>query len=493
MTDKCRITRRAVRFNSIAVAALFSTAATAAGDDVLGAAFRRLAADHAAARVAANDAPGSRDALFGDDASEPPKPPTRDKLFGEERDVPNTALAWHGFVRGELAYTYATPAHWSKMLVRSQLEAQGALSENVKYKLGTRLDYDFVYDATDFYPSDVRRDQRVNLLLRENYVDFGGGDWDFRIGKQHVIWGEVVGLFVADVVSAKDLREFILPDFDVMRIPQWAARAEYFRNNFHAEAIWIPAASYDDIGKPGAEFFPAVIPPPPGFAIRYDNEQFPERRVSNSNYGLRLSYLANGWDVSGFYYGSRDTSATFYRQVVLAPDPAFVYQGRHDRIQQLGATLAKDFGPVVFKAESVYTRGRGYGVLRFDDDDGVVRQNTLDLIGSLDFTLPSDTRLNWQLFGRTFFDYDPDITFKRNETGYSILVNHKLTDSVEAEVLFIGSFDRSDWMLRSKLGWDFRKNWRWIVGADMFDGPPLGFFGQYGNRDRIYTELRYSF
>ena len=166
------------------------------------------------------------------------------------------------------------------MLVRGELDAQGALTDRIKYKIGARFDYDFVYDATHFYPSDVRRDQRVDILLRENYLDFGAGDWDFRVGRQHIVWGEMVGLFFADVVSAKDLREFILPDFDTLRIPQWAARAEYFKGDFHAEAIWIPVPSYDNIGKPGAEFFPAVPPPPPGFATLFDNEQFPRRTVA---------------------------------------------------------------------------------------------------------------------------------------------------------------------------------------------------------------------
>jgi hypothetical protein len=66
----------------------------------------------------------------------------------------------------------------------------------------------------------------------------------------------MVGLFFADVVSARDMREFILPEFDQMRIPQWAARAEYFADDYHAELLWIPVASYDNIGKPGAEFYP---------------------------------------------------------------------------------------------------------------------------------------------------------------------------------------------------------------------------------------------
>jgi len=379
------------------------------------------------------------------------------------------------------------------MLVRGELDGEGALSDQVKYRIGARLDYDFVYDATHFYPPDVRRDQRANFLLRENYLDIGAGDWDFRVGRQHIVWGEMVGLFFADVVSAKDLREFILPDFDTLRIPQWAGRAEYFKGDFHAEAIWIPVPSYDNIGKPGAEFFPAAPPPPPGFATLYDNEQFPERKLAHTNYGLRLSTLQNGWDVSGFYYRSMDTSATFYRQIVTEPQPAFLFQARHDRISQVGGTVSKDLGPAVFKAEAVYTDGRRYNVLRIDDDDGVVKQNTLDVVGGLDFALPQDTRLNLQLFDRVFFNHDPDIIPKRNEPGFSILVNRKLGDKLEAEVLWIASLARTDWLLRPKIVWSFQPNWRLIFGLDIFEGPPLGFFGQYDNRDRVYTELRYSF
>jgi hypothetical protein len=433
--------------------------------------------------------------LFGNEPA-PPKPAageSREKLFGEETPAQPRGPAWRGFVRGELAYTYARPAHWSKMLVRNEVDGEGVLSSNIKYHLGARLDYDFVYDATDFYPADVRRDQRVNFLLRENYLDIDAGNWDFRIGRQHVVWGEMVGLFFADVVSAKDLREFVLPDFDVIRIPQWAARAEYFKNDFHAEFVWIPVPSYDNIGKPGAEFFPAVPPAPPGFATQFSNEQFPRRTVDHTNFGVRLSYLRNGWDGSAFYYDSMDAAPTFYRSIMLAPQPAVVFEARHDRIKQAGATLAKDLGPAGFKAELVYTRGRGYNVLRFGDDDGVVQQNTLDVVGGLDFGLPADTRLDIQLFTRTFFDHDPDIIYRRHEPGASLLVSHDFGDRLHAEVLYIRSLIRSDYMVRPRIIWDAAKNWRLIAGVDISGGPPLGLFGQFAKRDRVYSEVRYTF
>jgi hypothetical protein len=454
---------------------------------------------HPSAAQSVEATPGSADrSRPSTDTTRPATAPSsRDALFDDEK-APGAAQErlpsmWRGYVQGELAYTFGKPAHWSQMLVRGELGAQGAFNDRVKWKIGARVDFNGVFNATDFYPSDVRKDQRFDIIWRENYVDVDAGDWDFRLGAQQIVWGEMVGLFFADVVSAKDLREFILPPFDVLRIPQWAARAEYSKNDFHAELVWIPVATYDNIGKPGAEFYPAVPSPPPGFATQFANENTPRKSLSNTNYGARLSTLQNGWDVSAFYYGSMDALPTFYREIVVAPQPAFIYQARHDRINQYGGTLAKDFGAAVLKVETIYTEGRKFAVLGPTPLEGVVPQNTLDWVIGLDFPLPSDTRLNLQLFQRIYFKHDPNLFADSHESGMTLLVNHKLTEHLEAEVLWIASLNRSEWMLRPRISWGFERNWRLALGVDLFQGPPLGLFGQFSNRDRVYTEVRYDF
>lgn len=429
-----------------------------------------------------------RDALFGDDVGDAAVPKAES---GPARGAASGS-GLKGFLQFEMARAIESPVHWSKMLTRADLGSQGNLGNGIKWKLGARIDYDAVYSLYNYYPAEVARDQRANVTLRENYLDIGTGDWDFRLGRQHVVWGEMVGLFFADVVSARDMREFILPEFDTLRIPQWAARAEYFKDDFHAELLWIPVASYDEIGKPGAEFYP-YAPPVPGANIQYRNEVRPARTLANGNYGLRLSSLSNGWDYSAFFYSSMDTTPTFYREIVAQAQPTVIYEARHDRIKQFGGTVAKDFGSVVLKGEAVYTRGRSFNVLRLADADGVVPQNTLDWALGLDFSLPADTRLNLQVFQRDFFSHDPDIIPAKHESGYSVLLNHKLSDKLEAQALWISSINRTDWMLRPRVTWNFERNWRLAVGADLFKGPPLGLFGRYDGRDRVYTELRYSF
>jgi hypothetical protein len=387
-----------------------------------------------------------------------------------------------GFAQFELARTVASPSHWSKMLGRVEFGSQGKTEAGLKWKLSARVDYDAVFATTHFYGADVRRDQQFNVVLRENYIDTSIGDWDVRLGRQHVIWGEMVGLFFADVVSARDMREFILPEFNILRIPQWAARAEYFRDDFHGELLWIPVASYDETGKPGSEFFPWQP-----LNLGYLNEVKPAAKLSNGNYGARGAWLRNGWDLSAFYYRSMDAAPTFYQT-----QNGTFYEARHDRIAQMGGTLAKDFGSVVLKAEAVLTKGRRMTVLR-PNPDGVTAQNTLNWVVGLDFPFQSDTRFNVQAFQSIITNYDPDVIPKKRESGYSLLLNGKLAPNLEAEVLWVASLDRNDWMLRPKLSWNFEKNWRLVFGVDAFHGPAMGFFGRYNAQDRVYSELRRSF
>jgi hypothetical protein len=428
--------------------------------------------------------PTSKEALFGD---LPPEP--------QKEEKPDSG--WHGFFQGELARTYADPEHWSKLVGRLELGSRGRLGNGVQWKVSGRMDYNAIYDLNDFYAAAVRKDQRAEFHLRENYLDFAAGDWEYRLGRQHIVWGEMVGLFVADAVSAKDMREFILPDFQILRIPQWAARAEYFKNDLHAELIWIPFPSYDKIGKPfdpatgrsGSEFY--AYPASPGTPIVL-NEQKPGYGLGNTNYGMRLSSLTNGWDISGFLYGSRDSAPTFY--LVDNPLPGvYRYEPRHERIWQAGGTLAKDMGSFVLKAEAIYTDGRRFNVVDPADLDGVVKQNTLDWIVGLDFNPTDDMRINTQFYQRIYFDHDPNIIPDRVESGFSLLLNHKFPGNVEAEALLVHSLNRSDWMFRPKLNWGFERNWRLLFGLDIFSGPATGIFGQFDDRDRVYTELRYDF
>jgi hypothetical protein len=402
-------------------------------------------------------------------------------------------FSFSGHVQTALAYTVAHPEHWSKIKNTLALALERELTDDIKLKVSGRFSYDGAYDVSNFYPEKVRRDQRFDGLFHETYLDVGLQDWNLRLGRQNIIWGEVVGLFFADVVSAKDLREFLIPEFDYIRIPQWAARAEYFTGDFKAEAIWIPYMTYDRIGKPGSDFYPIPLTAPPGFGLQVRSERTPHS-LRDSAFGFRASYLTHGWDLATFYYGSVDANTTFFRSTILAPGPTVSYRPDHERVHQAGLTASKDVGSFVLKGEAIYTWDRFFNVKNANDADGVVRQNFLEYIISAEFPLPMESRLNLQFFQRWFPNHDADIVQRRVESGASLFASTKLfNEKVEPEFLLIQSLTQLDWMARFKINWYFAKDWRFVAGTAFFGGKKLGLFGRFDKEDRVFTELRYTF
>lgn len=410
-----------------------------------------------------------------------------------EKPEPPSNLRLTGFYQNNLAYTYADNKHWSRFNNMLDVATQGRTEGGMAWKLGGRINYDPIYDLTDFYPQAVRKDQRFEAMIREAYTDFSAGNWDFRLGRQHIIWGEMVGLFFADVVSAKDLRQLVLQDFDIIRIPQWAARAEYFKGDFHVEGVWIPYMSYDNIGKPGAEYYPFNPPPIPGVQTIVASEK-QRTGLNDMAYGTRLSYLKNGWDISGFYYTTNDPAAAFSRQTILLPTPVITYQPIHERIHQIGATLSKDLGPMVLKTEAIYTKDKQFSTTNTADADGLVKQNIFDYIVGLEWSFPQETRFNTQIFQRLFPNHDLGIVPNKTESGISFLLSSQaLHPKLEPKILLVKSLNRNDWFAQLKLTYKLDGHWRLATGADIFTGLNTGLFGQFNNKDRVYTEARYSF
>ncbi len=383
-----------------------------------------------------------------------------------------------GYLETSAAYTYAEPEHWSKLRARLELAISGQLSDNVRYKLAGRLDGDGAYDLEDdFYPGAVRDDQDFEAQIREFYVDFGSGAWTHRVGRQHIVWGEMVGLFLADVVSARDLREFYLQDFEAMRIPQWAWNTQFFAGDHTLELVYVPTPSVDKIGEPGADFYPFALPP--GTPVRDDR---PSRDLSTYNWGVRGSTLLSGWSLSAYYYDSISVAPT-----LVLEDDGLVLQ--YDAIEQFGGTFSKDFGGFVFKGEAVFTPDRRFQSADPTDPAAILTSDALDwVVGT---TIPlGDWRWDLQLYGRSTSDYDPRMGFDDDEFGATVLVNYALGSRMELELMALAGLNREDYLLRPKFVWRFRRDWRLQLGADVFGGDAIGLFGPYDDRDRVYLEVK---
>jgi len=398
----------------------------------------------------------------------------------------------HGIVKQETAARISPPRKFTKLKEELQLIGNGEISKNLNFKMSGRFSYDPVYRYTDTFPVQVRSDQQSQIELRDTYLDYSKGPFDLRLGKQQIVWGEAVGLFFADVVNARDLREFVLPDFDMIRIPQWGTDFEYTKNAFHAEFVWLPGITMNKYGVTGSEFqFP--FPVPEGTLYTYVDPQKPKTSFNNSEAGLRLSYLLNGWDTSVFYYYTWDKAPAMYR--TISSSGVYQFSPRYNRLNLVGSTFSKELGDFVLKGEFVFNRKGNFSIMDAADPDGISRKDFIDYLIGLDYTFWGKIDTNVQFMQRVIFDYDKRLLNERSvNNSVSFWVSRKfLEDRLEAEFLVITSLMEPDVMYRPKLTYTFKNNWKCQVGFDLFQGVSGGLFGKFEKKKRVYTQVSYTF
>ncbi len=397
-----------------------------------------------------------------------------------------------GYIKNETAYRLSEPGEFTKVKNIFFLRKTGSLSADISYKVSGRLFYDAIFDLTDNYPEAVRKDQEFEGDIRDTYLDISGGDLDLRIGKQQIVWGEAVGLFFADVVNAKDLREFVLPDFDYIRIPQWATDIEYTKGHAHLEFVWIPLLEFNKLGVPVSEFSPSAAIPQGVMATSRSIKE-PSDSLKNSETGARASYLTGGWDLSVFHLYTWDKFPVNLRTIV---NPSlYTFHPEHRRLNISGFTFAKEVSDIILKGEFIYNNGKYFSVLDKNDMDGVVKRDYIDYLLGIDYTLFERVDLNVQFMQRVISDYEPTI-FREAHISSSASIWLKtgfLENTIEPEIFFVSDLKERDMMVRPRVNFKFRENWQTRIGADIFGGGDEGIFGQFNNRDRIYGEVRYDF
>lgn len=434
----------------------------------------------------------SADDLFGDDGA---FEDSTDVFDDSPTDSDNAqGVTFSGFWQNSLAYAYPEDGRFTKFKNILELQFNGRFTDKISWQASGRINYDPVFEFETFYNDDVEDDQKLFGWVDETFIDIDAGNWEFRLGRQHIIWGEMVGLFFADVVSALDLREFVLPNFELLRIPQWSIRAEYYKDNFHADFIFIPLVTTNNIGEVGAEFFPFPITAIPGANVRFIDENEPDGDFGEDfGAGLRASYYVDGWDFALFYYTAPDREAAFRRTTTPGLIPTVTFRAEHERIHQLGSTVAKDFGDFVLKSEVIFTKNRLLSVADPTDLDGLTETDELRYVFGANWAL-GEHNLNAQFFQTWFTEPVTSMFVDELETGITLrAATTALHPNVEPEVILIRSLNRNEWMLQMKVDWDVQPNWQLTFGADLFEGEPTNFFGRYDNNDRVYYELRYDF
>lgn len=334
----------------------------------------------------------------------------------------------------------------------------------------------------------------LELGLRQAYIDIFFNSMDIRIGKQQIIWGKADGVFITDVISPKDLREFLLPEFDEIRMGITAVKFDYYIGNSTLELVWVPVFSPtmmpedDSIWNPGFD-----LPLQPEFD--YSKKEVQES-LKNSEVFFKYSTVSSAIDLefmAGYMWDDDPTMHT-----VKSIDPATMQPEsitiipQHHRLGLAGGSFSTTIGGYVIRGEGAYYFGKYF----LSEDpmikEAVVEKDYLQYLIGVDFTL-MDIKMSVQFIQQYILDYEDPIVNDRAENMMTFLATKDfLRETLIVELFSYIGLNDGDALIRGKVKYKLTDELEILLGANIFTGTE-GMFGQYNKNDMVYAKVKYSF
>ena len=336
--------------------------------------------------------------------------------------------------------------------------------------------------------------QDMEIGLREAYLDIYFKSMDVRIGKQQIIWGKADGVFITDIVSPKDLSEFLLRDFNEIRMGITSLKANYYLGDNTFEFVWAPTFSSTLMPNENSLWFPQLdFPTQPAFDY---SQKDVASELGNSEVFVKYSALTSAIDfeLMGGYMWDDDPAMHISKTI----DPqtlqmsGFTVTPQHHRLGLAGGSFSSTLGGFVLRGEGAFYNGKYFNSEDPKLADGTIEKNYLHYLLGVDFTL-WDIKWSSQFIQQAILDYDEYI--KNDEFGNTLTVlasKDFLRETLRLELFSYIGLNNSDALVRPKVIYDLADGFELLLGANWFVGSD-GNFGQYDDNDMIYTKIKYSF
>ena len=339
----------------------------------------------------------------------------------------------------------------------------------------------------------AERDE-VDFGLREAYIDLYFKRFDLRVGKQQIVWGKADGVFITDVVSPKDLREFLLPDFEEIRVGITSVKLNYYLNlNSAFELVLAPEFEPTRYAEPGSIWFPAM--PLQGVKINMSQKEV-SPSVENSEAFLKFSKLGDNidYEIMGGYMWDDDQSMHTRRYINPQTQTvdSVVITPRHHRLGLLGGSLGTEVRGVVLRSEAAFYMGKKFVSPSPTAPDGLIEKDYVHYLLGADW-ITRGINFSVQFIQEAILDYDADIAKDKTTSTMTFLANDSYyNDKLTLEFFAYVGLTNEDALIRPRVIYELYNGLNLTVGANIFTGSK-GQFGQFDKNDMAYFKLKYDF
>jgi len=365
---------------------------------------------------------------------------------------------------------------WTPPATDADLEADPESSST--FLLGS-LQSDYLW----FGPEHSSEDH--DLELYEGYLSHATPTWDLRLGRQIVRWGKADQISPVDNINPQDLREFILPDLEERKIPNWIGRIRLFPGDVVLEGVFIPFFESNEFDFSG-NTWALLGSKPSGIHIR---ESKPAKSLDNADWGVRTATSIAGWDValSYLYATEKSPHLRFVPSDPKGPTLYADYKRQHIAGWEFETTLDK-FG---FRGEGAYFDRQS---LPTGSLNTVAKPVAHSVLG-VDYIGEQDWYANVQFAHQHVFEYDSDILFLERDNFFAnIEINREFwRGHTMLKLDYALNLRDGGSLLTPEVILTYYKNLELSLGANIFFGPADSLFGHYRDNDQAFLKATYFF
>jgi hypothetical protein len=335
----------------------------------------------------------------------------------------------------------------------------------------------------------------LELNLKEAYIDMYFNDFDIRIGKQQIIYGKAEGIFITDVVSPKDLSEFILPEFDEVRIGVTSAKLSYYKGAGIFELTWVPVFTPNTLPDASSIW----MPPVPAFPVipAFDHSDTDVgKKIENGEIFARYSFMGSKIDyemVAGYFF-SDDPVMNVYKEINAGTGQitGITVAPEHPRLFMAGGSMGLPVAGFVLRGEGAYYSGKMFQTQDPAEKNSLEEKNFLHYMAGIDYSL-FGTTLSAQFVQEAILDYESEIEKDEFSSTITFLAKKDfLREKLWLEIFGYCGLNEEDALIRPKITYSFADGFDISAGANIFTGDS-GNFGQFDDNDMVYAKIKYSF
>ena len=339
-------------------------------------------------------------------------------------------------------------------------------------------------------------DREITLKLRQAYLDLYLGNFDIRLGRQQIIWDKADGVFITDIISPKDLSEFLLPNFEEIRLGVDALKLNYYRGDHTFEIVWLPRFQPTIFPEAASIWAPKMMDFPVQPDFDYSNATV-AAKLENSEFAVKYSALTSAIDfemMAGYLWDDNPTN-----HILKSIDPAtreltgLTVRPECHRLTLAGGSFSTTLGAWVLRGEGAFSHGKYFNSTNPAYADGTVQKDYLHYLIGLDYSL-WEIKLSGQFIQEAIPDYEPELYPDEFKNTATILVSRDfLRETLNLQLFVYYGLNDADALIRPKITYDFADGFEILLGANIFTGKGTGWFGQYDLNDMIYTKVKYNF